>query len=104
MNCGWASGYKPQPASPELLCLHAFKRKSWKNKKHHADASFLSGDRLQQQPQQLHRLAPPLTLVQGARSTLKNGNSKNSEEPTVSVSTVETSIHASISASAPVKY
>src|SRR4051812_36652958 len=104
MNCGWASGYKPQLALPELLCLHAFKRKNWKNKEHRAAASFLWGDHHQQHLQQMHRLAQPLNLVQAAMSTLENGNSRNSEEPTVSVSAVETSIHASISASASVKY
>ena len=104
MNYSWALGYKPQPALPELLCLYAFKRKSWKNKEHHAAASFLWGDHLQQHLQWLLRLAQPLNLVQEATSTLENGNSKNLEEPTISVSTVETSIHASISASAPNKY
>ena len=96
MNCGWALGYKPQLALPELLCLHAFKRKNWKNKEHRAAASFLWGDH----HQQLRRLAQPLNLVQAAMSTLENGNSRNSEEPTVSVSAVGTSTPASISANA----
>ena len=84
--------------------MHALKRKICKNKEHHVAASFRWGEHHQQHLQQLRRLVQPLNLVQEATSTLENGSSKNSEEPTASVSAVETSIHASISASAPVKY